>query len=200
MAEIKIYVYFDDLGSIHAISPEGNDEFAQTKKFILLPLSEVEIFLTGKANLLDYSVIDGAVGGEPKYKLIKKTYQINYVRNLDSYLSKIPNTNEHNAAVLILNDLSKRLLTLNISKDFKEMYTNGNEEQQALVSRFLSNGVTSLYITKRNDPYSLFFSVNFSPNNLFNTETLKFRYELPCVNTSAYTKKSAGGFVYRERI
>ena len=199
MAEINMHVYFDDAGNVHAISPSENAEFSESNQCILLPLSEVEIFLTGKANLLDYTVLANKVKGETKYKLIKKTHQINYIRNLDNYLTKMSSTNEHNAAVIIGNNLSQKILTLAISADFKNFYTDGTEEQQAIVSEFLTQGVTSVYITKRNDPYSLLFSVNFLPKNLFNSEVLHLRYNLSCSNTSAYAKKSAGGFVYTER-
>ncbi len=197
---MNMHVYFDSTGNIHAISPSKNDEFAKDNSCILLPLLEVEMFLTGKANLLDYTVLMSKFKGETKYKLIKKSYQINYVRNLDNYLTKIPSINEHNASVLIGNNLSSKIITLAISSEFKEMYQDGTDEQQATVSEFLTQGVTSVYITKRNDPYSLLFPISFLPSNLFNLETLNFRYKTLCANTSAYAKKIPGGYVYTERI
>jgi hypothetical protein len=196
---ILMHVYFDSFGEIRAITPSPDDTQTDLLSYVF-PLSVVENFLTSVSNPADYRV---KIYNDPtgkKYKIEKKIKTVNYVRNLDSYLTKLDDeiTGTLNT-VIIINDTSKKKFTASISKDFKDLYHMGVEEEQKEVSRFLESGLITVYITKKNDPYSLLFSFNLSPNKLFELNTIAIKYDIDCKSSSAYAKKVIGGYLYLER-
>lgn len=196
---IGMYVYFNTMGEIQAICPSENQDFSTKFTCARFPVSDVEMFLTGKANVLDFNIFPDIFKDFKKYKLIKKPSHIVYTRRLDSYMTKIETVPKNHSVVTIYNCISTKVITVSVNDLFKEMYNNGDEEKQMKVLEFLSQGNMEVYITKKNDPYTMFCSINFSSKDLFNKEDLKFTYEYPCSDTSAYsTRRMIDSYVYME--
>lgn len=197
--EQMINVYFDDKGNIQSVTPEKDPTFSifNVGEF---PLSKVEMFLTGKAGLSSYIIDYARITDAATYKLIKKAQNLNYVRSIDNYPIKINIKSDVAKTVIIENRIREKVIVITIDKEFKNLYNNGTEEQQEIVANFLEQGMTTVYITQKNDPYFLLFTIKFLPRQLFNEEILYINYVDDYRNTSAYAKRIIGGYVYREKL
>ena len=199
---VLMYVFYDVNGDIKAITPSLDENFAGSFSVATFPLPVVEKFLTGKSNTFDYKIKKVEKSSGIKYVLMKKFTTINYTRSLDSYLTKVETTaiNEYNySGIIIINDVVNKVFTVRLSKDIKDLYKNGTEEEQERVSDFLNKGPSTVYITKRNNPYHLLFSFVLTPRALFDTEKLYFNYTDTYKDVSMYTKKLISGYEYKEK-
>jgi hypothetical protein len=195
-----MYVFFDKNGDIKAITPVLDEGLSLVFSSANFPLTEVEGFLKAEKNTFDYQVrrTERIVG--ETFTLVKKQSLVNYTRTLDSYLTKIENAKRINNILTVTNDTIKKVIVVELAKEFKEMFVSGTEEDQELVSKFIGHGPTTMYLTKKDNPYHLLYTFSFLPRDLFETERLYFTYEGDYTNTSIYTKKIINGYGYRERV
>jgi len=199
---ILMYVFYDVNGDIKAITPALDENFSAHFSVATFPLPLVEKFLTGVSNTFDYKVKKVEKSSGITYVLLKKLVTINYTRSLDSYLTKVETTDtkeQYFSGIIITNNTENKVFSVRLSTDIKDMYKNGTEEEQERVSDFLNKGPSTVYITKRNNPYHLLFSFVLAPRALFDTERLYFNYTGSYTNVSAYTKKLVGGYEYKEK-
>lgn len=194
----EMYVFYDINGDIKAIAPSLKDFHDSTCQVTPMPLSTVEDFLIGKKNTFDYRIskVKG-VSGE-KFKLVKKVVEVNYLRSLDSYLTEILPAAGKDVIISITNRKSRKEISVELAKGFKEMYNHGNDEQRDSVEEFMSLGRTAVHITRKHNPYHLLFSFNFTAHDLFSEKALYFKYTDIIEDSSAYTKKIINGYSYRE--
>ena len=195
-----MYVFYDKNGDIKAITPSLDESFSNTYSIATFPLNDVEMFLTAQKNTFDYYIkkIDTVTGST--HKLIKKQSTINYTRTLDSYLTKVEDVTSKGSIITIVNNTTKKVISINLLKDFKEMYNYGTDEEKESVSDFLKKGPSTIYLTKKNNPYWLLSSFSFTPAELFEKEILYFNYENKYNNTSIYTKKLINSYGYKEKV
>lgn len=199
-ALVMMYVYFDKNGDIKSISPAPEDFLDKEFSAATFTLSEVEDFLTGKKNPFDYQVKKSTSLAGASFKLLRKVVAITHTRTLDNYLTKIDERKEGKTPLIrVMNDTEQKVFSLEATKEFLAMATSGNEDYEEIVSDFTLNGTSTIYITQKNNPYSLLHSFSFLPSNLFEREKLYFPYADTYTNTSAYTKKLLTGYTYRER-
>lgn len=185
-----MYVYYDDDGDIKAISPMpdiAHKEYFQSATF---PLAEVEMFLTGQKNPFDYTVKEVQRSGSKTVKIIRKVTTVNLTRTLDNYLTKVPPIRNDIPTINVNINLIDKNVSLRLDSHFIG-YKNGTEEEQDDAEAFIKQGLSSLYVTKKNDPYHHLFTVIFSPRELFEKERLYFDYDetLDLSDVSVYTKK-----------
>jgi hypothetical protein len=194
-----MYVYFDKNGDIKAISGTLNDRFAEFE-VATFPLEEIKIFLADKnaANPGDYSVskikrLDGV-----KYSLVKKNKEIVYTRTLDGYLCKVPPiTNK--TMVSITNNTVDRIIRVSFRQDMIDGYNDGTGENISEIYDFLDLGPLDIYVTEKNNPYSLLYHFKYIPGELFDKGVLYFKYKMDLTNTSVYAKKLNNSYGYKEK-
>lgn len=196
---IMMYLYYDKAGDIKSITPAPDAAFENEFSSATFLLSEVEGFLTGVMNPFDYQVKKSITLAGDVFKLIKKITVVNHTRTLDNYLTKIEERRPIGALLKIVNDPDKKILSIEITKEFKAMMASTDEDEEEIVSDFVLSGPSTVYITPRNNPYVLLFQFTFLPNVLFEREKLYFPYVEVYTNTSAYTKKLLDGYSYREK-
>lgn len=197
---VLMYVFYDKNGDIKAITPSLDESFAITFSVATFPLSEVEGFLLAQKNTFEYKVKEVEKLAGITYRLVKKYTGVNYTRTLDSYLTKVETTKNTYNTIVIVNDTVNKHFSIQIAREFKEIYKHGSEEEQERVSDFLNKGPSIVYITKRNNPYHLLFSFVWTPKALFDAERLYFNYTGNYNDVSAYTKKLITGYEYKEKV
>lgn len=197
---VLMYAFYDRNGDIKAITPSLDENFAATHSVATFPLSEVEGFLVGSKNTFDYRIKKVEKLAGITYKLVKKYSAISYTRSLDSYLTKIEPAKITDNTITIVNDVVNKVISVHLAKEFKEMYENGTEEEQEDVSDFLNKGPSTMYVTKKNNPYHRMFSFTFTPKMLFDAEKLYFNYKDNYNDVSIYTKKLISGYGYKEKV
>jgi hypothetical protein len=197
---VMMYVYFDRAGDIKAIAPAPDPQFEGTFSSTTFQLTELEGFLTGKKNPSEYQIKKTVNLAGESHKLLKKVVSESHVRTLDNYLTKIDEKKKGLSLIRIVNDIQKKEFMIEATRDLIEMSNTDDEDYRDMLSDFLVNGHSTIYITKRNNPYSLLFSISFLPSELINQEKLYFPYDEMYTNTSAYTKKLITGYTYRERL
>jgi hypothetical protein len=198
---IMMYVFFDNYGDIKAITSTPDDHFVSAFQSATFPLSEVEPFLLAIRSPSDYQVKEHRSLAGVKFKIIKKVSHIDYTRNLDNYLTKIENFDKKNSTVSITNITYDKVISVEISKEFKEFAVtgSGDDDERKIIEDFLNKGPTTIYLTKENNPFHLLFNFTFTPHQLFENETLYFNCNNKYTNTSAYTKKLIDGYGFTER-
>jgi len=195
---ISMYVFFDVNGDIKAITPSLDESLTKEFTSSVFSLTEVEPFLTGKRNISDYRIRGTKLSGGTRYRLEKKYSTIVYTRTLDNYLTKIDSKKDDNTIVSVANNVSQRTLTLRLSADFRDGFTIDTDNDD--VQEFINTTKSTIYITEKNNPYKLFYSINFSPRTLFEKGVIYFKYDEPFgTDTSAYTKKIISGYSYEEK-
>lgn len=197
--EQMINIYFDTKGNIRSVTPVKDENFSKLE-VAEFPLSMVEMFLTGKASLSNYLIDKFKIKGTVAHKITKKSRDTVYVRSIDNYPVKIDVISDVGRTVIIENRVKEKVIAISIDNKFKNLYDKGTEEEQEAVANFLEQGTTSVYITQKNEPYFLLFTVRFLPRQLFNEGTLYINYEDDCYSTSAYAKRIIGGYTYSEKI
>lgn len=193
-----MYVYHDKNGDIKAITPILEENMSNFFNVATFPIQDVELFLTGKRNTFDYYIKSNIRINKTIYTINKKLKDISLTRTLDNYLTKI-DTDNSSSIITIVNDIQKKLVSIEISSDFKDLYYSGDDEQKEYISEFLNIGQTSIYITEKNNPYNLRFTISFSPKNLFDNNIIYFPYKDNYENSSAYTKKVVSKYKYKEK-
>ncbi len=195
-----MYVYFDKNGDIKSIGPSPDSSLDTNFNVSMFPLSELEDFLVGKKNPFDFQVKKTVTLAGDNFKLARKVVFVAQTRTLDSYLTKIDERKEGKVPLIrVMNDVEKKVFSIEATKEFLSMAKSDNEDLEEIVSDFVKNGTSTIYITKKNNPYALLYSLPFLPGNLFEREKLYFPYTDTYTNTSAYTKKLLSGYYYRER-
>lgn len=196
---VLMYVFFDANGDIKAITPSLDEALSKDFTSATFALFEVEAFLTGKQNPFDYTVKSTQKVGGVKYSIAKKFSDIVYTRTLDNYLTKISSTRSVDTILNIVNNTREKVITLSLDSNFRDMLSNGSEDEQDDASAFLNSGNSLIYITDKNNPYVLRYTINYSPKVLFNQTKQYFEYACDLEDSSAYTKKIIGKYCYKER-
>ena len=193
-----MYVYFDKSGSIKAITDSVNNRFTDYE-VTTFPLNDVKIFLDKTpANPGDYLITKTKGLDGIKYNLAKKNKKVILTRSLDGYLIKIP-TITNKTMISITNNTTDKLIKISFRQDVIEMYHAGVEENVDEIFDFLNLGLLDVYITEKNNPYSLLYNFKYLPKELFDKGVLYFNYITKLTNTSAYAKKASLGYGYKER-
>lgn len=197
---ILMYVFYDKNGDIKAITPIPDENYSVNFFMATFPLAEVEMFLTAQKNTFDYSVksIEKLTG--TTYALVAKKININRTRALNTYLTKVDGIITEGNTVIITNDTNKGRITVELNAILKKIYMQKHlpENQLDLFDDLLNSGTSTVYLTKRNNPYHLLFSFSFLPKSLFSVDKLYFSYNNSYTDTSVYTKKVLDGYGYIE--
>jgi hypothetical protein len=190
---VLMYIFYDSNGDIKAITPTSDESFSATFSVATFPLAEVDVFLNGQENTFNYQVkcIERETGNI--YKLVKKQLVINYTRSLDSYLTKIDSNLSRIGIITVVNNIKDKTISLKLNETFKDQ----DDEE---INNFKKQKPSTLYLTKKNNPYWLLFSITFTPAELFERGILYFNYEDDYSNISIYTKKLINGYVYTEKV
>lgn len=188
---VLMYVYYDDEGDIKAISPTPDISHKEFFNSATFPLPEVEGFLTGMKNPFDYSIRESQRAGSKSYKISRKVSTINLTRTLDNYLTKVEKKGDDIPTIQVNINLIDKNVRLRIDEHFINMLKVGTEEEQDDAEAFIKSGLSTLYVTKKNNPYHRLFTVIFSPKDLFEKKDLHFAYgeTLDFSDVSVYTKK-----------
>lgn len=196
---VLMYVYFDRNGDIKAITPTASEVFSKDYEHMMVPLTEVEPFIMGTKNTFDYTVKRiKKVTGE-SFKLIRKVASVNITRSLDNYLTKIsPYHLDSDPVLRVIYKARYNVISLFLNETYKQLYNDGLEEEIEQIEAFLNSGRSIIYITEKNNPYSLLFSFEFLPKDLFENLTLDFPVgeEVDLRNSSAYTKRLVDSYQY----
>lgn len=194
-----MYVYFDEKGEMKAISPQLSslDEGMHVASILL---SEVEGFITGKKNTTEYSVRTIKNGGNTYHKITKKVPPvISHIRSLDNFLTEIHTMpRSKDAYVLIENNLKEKTIIIRLGGLIKILAAEGTDEEQEQIRLFSSHLSTTLYFTEEGNPYSLLYTLEFSPQKLFLSEELHFSYNIDLSKTSVYTKRLLDRYSYKK--
>ena len=198
---ILMYVYYDINGDIKAITPSTDHGLAESYSTTTFPLEDVEQFLTGKENPFNYQIKITKTFSKQKIQLIKKALNINYVRTSENYLTKISEINKNENIIIITNNINDNNFSIEISKDFKKLYIHGTDEEKEAIIEFINKGLSTIYITRKNNPYVRLFTISFNTKVLYENDILYFTTDNKISNTSAYTKKfiESSAYGYRER-
>ncbi len=199
-ALIMMYVFYDRNGDIKAITPTLDEYFSTIFHSATFPLTEVDGFLRAEKNTFDYQVKKFETLTSEICKIVKKKSQIAYIKTLDNYLTKVEDVDGNHNTLIITNNVSDRVIGIELTKDFKELIKLGDNETQDIINEFMNCGPSMIYITAKNNPYHLLFSFSFTPAALVDARTLYFKYNDVCSDTSAYTKKLIAGYGFKERV
>lgn len=196
-ALILMYVYFDKKGDIKAITPREDSSFSADYSYAMMPVADVESFLVGKHNPFDYTVKKNQKLGGPAYVISKKVSVVNLVRSIDNYVTKISET-EKSPIIRIIVNARNHTVSIALTDGFKDLYENGSVEEQESVIEFLESGLSTVYLTRKNNPYSLLYNITFSPKELFDRGRMSFNCPetLDLRNSSAYTKRLVNSYRY----
>lgn len=197
-ALILMYVYYDANGDIKAITPMPDTFLANEFSLAMFPVSDVEIFLSGKRNPFDFTISKvKKITGET-FKILKKQTEVFLTRTLDNYLTKVEPFSESDTILKIITDSPARKIILKLDRAYKELYKTGTEEQQDDIGSFISHSASTLYFTKFNDPYYLYHSISFTPKELFEKDEVVFEYseDIDLSDSSVYTKKILNSYGY----
>jgi hypothetical protein len=192
-----MYVYFDINGDIKAITPSLDESFASICSVATFPLSEVEPFLTSKQNTFDYRVTVLASLAGTTYKLVKKQQtRAIHTRTLHNYLCKVEPVKLKGTNVIITRNNSSKNITIELSNEYKALCSSAEVDMLDLAG----SGMSTLYITQQDNPYSLLESIQFMPRDLFSVESLQFDVRTTYTSISVYTKHVIDGYGFRERV
>ena len=198
---ILMYVYFDQAGDIKAISPDMISSYAGVYSSATFPLTQVSIFLEGKANTFNYFIKKDVKGFSSQYLIApKSSVQVSNLRTLDSYLVDISkNTELENSMMYVHNDTLARAITVVINPELNRLQESGSDSEKKFIESFLNIGEISLFFTKKNDPYYLHFTLDFMVIDLYKAGTLYLEHDLDLADSSVFTRKIINGYRYIER-
>lgn len=192
---ILMYLYFDSMGEIKAITP--SPDFDNKFKMSTFPLSEVEGFLTGEKNPFEFFIKEIERAGKFTYKISRKESKVPVVRSLSNYLTKVEPIGKSQPIIRIINDVVRRGITVKIDSYFTDLLKHGSEEEIEMVNDFANAGPSTLYFTKRNNPYHFLHRVIFHPKDLCVNGSAFFEYNnVDLSQSSVYTKKIAKTYGY----
>jgi hypothetical protein len=198
MKLILMYVYYDKNGDIKAITPTEDGGFCKNYNHILLPLAEVEPFIQGKKSTFEYMIKRTRKLEADSAKLVKKFLNVNLTRSMDNYLTKVSTESELDPIVKIIAKTSHKTIIVQLNSSYKEMYESGTNEEKEKIEEFINSGLSSVYITEKNNPYNLLTTVSFAPKELFDKLRIVFKYneDLDISSSSAYTKRLVSSYRY----
>lgn len=192
-----MYVTFDVRGDIKSIAPTPAYTVDPAFTVITFPLSEVEDFLLAKKSTFDYYILRVRKVGGKEYKITRKIDKVNYVRTLDNYLTEVKSMSRiRDAVISIENFIEKKQIKINLNPILKVMLEEGTDEEVENIEGFVNSSISSLFFTKKRDPYFLLHNLSFLPKDLFEQETLHYVYEADLSNASVYTRKVVEGYSY----
>jgi len=200
-ALILMYLYYDKNGDIKAVTPTADQGLANEFNTAMFPLSDVEPFLLGQKNPFDFTIKKvKRIGGE-SFRIIKKETHINVTRTLDNYLTKVSEDTNEIPILKIVADQEAHSIALSLDPAYKELLKNGIDEEQEDVEAFMNHGISMLYFTRRNDPYTLLFTLPFVPKALFDEARVYFPFPtyIDFSYSSVYTRKILSSYGYRVR-
>ncbi|MFI5405220.1 MAG: hypothetical protein ACHQ1D_01770 [Nitrososphaerales archaeon] len=188
-------VFFDKDGEIRGMAPTEHDLQDETLSVAIFDFAEVEPFFTRKKNTFDYTVKKK----DEKFILEKKiVVSISYTRTLDNYLTEIENVKPKTTIITITNNKTDKVFIIEFSRAFKLLYNDGTDEDKKVIEDILRSNATTVYITKKHNPYHFLFKIIFLPGELFRQDRLYFNYKGTIENASAYTRRIISGYGYRE--
>lgn len=195
---ILMYVYFDKNGDIKAITPTETEMYSREFRHIMLPLEQIEDFITGKKNTFDYIIKTLRKVTGDTFKLTKKFANVNITRSLDTYLTKVNTHTSTEPVVKIISHISHKSITVELNKSFKEMYAEGTEEEVEKIEEFINSGMSTIYITEMNNPYNFYAKIDFVPRDLFEKLTISVAVpeNIDLRKSSAYTKRLVESYFY----
>jgi hypothetical protein len=198
---ILMYVYFDTSGDIKAISPDVILSYEGVYQSATFSLAQVSTFLEGKANTFNYFIKKDVKGFSTEYIIApKSSVQVSNLRTLDSYLEDISkNTDLENSMMCVHNDTLTKDITIIINPELYRLQESGNDSEKKFVESFLNIGRISLFFTRKNDPYYLNFTLDFTVTELHKAGTLCVEHNLDLSDTSIFTRKITNGYRYIER-
>jgi len=193
-----MYVYFDSNGDIKTISPDPvivSDSYSVAT----FPLTEVKEILEGKRNPFDFYVkLTKGIAGT-SYKITRKqSLEISLIRTLDNFLTEVKTMSKSaDAFLLIENIVKEKKIKISLNKSVKNLLEEISDTEQDTVNSFINHTSTSLFFTRKNDPYFLLHTLIFSPKELFEKSELFWDYNVDLSDSSVYTKKLLDGYSYR---
>jgi hypothetical protein len=195
---ILMYVFFDKIGNIKAITPNLNESYLDEFLVATFPLKDVEMFLTLEENTFDYSVKTIERVSKTTYKIVRKQPTITHTKTLKSYLSEVKKVDD--PVISFINNVTNKCIQIELNKDVREFYLQNNDliEENDIIDNFINAGVCSGYLTKKGDPYHLLFTFSFNPKDLILNEKIYINYENNYNSCSLYTKKLINGYNYKE--
>lgn len=196
---VMMYVFYDKNGDIKAIAPSVDNFSDPACSVATFPLSEVEGFLSGKKSTFSYQVQKLTTFAGVKFSITRKVVEVDYARTLDNYLTEIGSYKRDETIISLVNQKSHKVILVEITPEFKDMYTHDSDDGTNLVDDFIKLGRISIHITKKHNPYHLLFTFSFTTQELLSKGQLYFNYEGEYENTSAYTKKLIDGYGYKEK-
>jgi hypothetical protein len=195
---VMMYVYFDDAGDIKAIAPRPDSSYSAEFSYATFPLKEVEGFITAQKNSFNYTVKEVTKFSGTTYCIVKKAAHVNYTRSVNNYLSLVAPASVK-SIITIVNDTRQQKISIQLAKDFEDMYNETPDEHQLILEKFLNGAMSELHFTQRNNPYVLLQTVSFSPTELFNRHVLEFKATKILNNASVYTRKLIDNYGYTEK-
>lgn len=199
---VLIYVYYDKTGDIKAITPVPDDNLSSEFEYTMLALAEVEGFLRGQKNSFDYRIKKiYTAAGDAKHALVKKHLDVAVTRSLDSYLTQVSEIEASNSVIQIITNPNTCKITLLLNKDYKALQETGTIEEREGLLDFAESGPSTVYITRKNNPYHLLYTLSFVPKLLLDETRMEFKYPetIDLRNSSAYTKRLVSNYVYAVR-
>lgn len=198
---VLMYVYFDKNGDIKAITPSLDVALSGQFSIATFPLSEVEPFLLGLKRTFDFTVkkVQRAIGDS--YKIVRKEYKINLARSLENYMTQVNTARNEEPILTITTYLSSNTIKLELDPLFRDIPSQGSDEDFSEVENFINYPVSLLYFTEKNNPYHLLHTLKYYPKTLFDSGAIIFDIppSIDLSNSSVYTKKIISSYGYRIR-
>lgn len=172
----KYKVYFEpDLGKILSVTNKDVDEY---KNYFELPLQEVEDFLTGVKNIVNYKVIFDIK--EQSYKIVNKNQPL--IVYADDLIFKVPNITGYQ--ILVEQNLKDNKWKISAENSLKE-------KMKEITSRL--EEIMFFSITQSNNPNILYNHFYVSIKDVIENDTVEFNFtsqdEAVAGLTSVYTNK-----------
>jgi hypothetical protein len=192
-----MYVTFDVRGEIKSIAPNPSYHLDKDFTVATFPLNDVEEFLDARKSPFDYYIQRVKKVGGREFKITRKVSDLNYVRTLDNYLSEIkPMARFRDAVIGIENFINEKRIKLSLNPILKIMLDEGTDEEIDNIEKFISTSASSIFFTRKDDPYLHLATITFLPRILFEQEVLQYTYEADLSNASVYTRKIVEGYSY----
>ncbi len=195
---MNIYVFYTKEGDIKCMSADENELRDPDLSKAVFPLSEVEPFMLGRG-FSKYRIkkVKSPTGEICSIeRRIVKT--VDYTRTLDNYLTEIEDVKSGKTIMTITNQKTDKVFIVEFSPSFKALYYDGTDEDKEVIDEILRSSTSTIYITKKHNPYHLLFAISFLPGELFRQNRLYFNYKGTIENASAFTKRIISGYGYRE--
>lgn len=180
-----MYVYFNDEGKIIGIANKpAQDNYPDTNE-METDLSEVEDFILGKKNTLDYIIVNK--NGTPT---ITKPVEVDIPLSWKKYLRLYkPTTVMEDFDIFV--DRKAKTIYINLTDNFlKELQDTGT------VYNLGATGLVEVYLCDSKNYKFVYFSMNIKPGDLFSksVEPIKYNIDIPdnivCMTKNIFNKTS----------